>query len=80
MLRWNNAGILLFVLHLIFHFKINGAVNDSQSPTVDGGSSAANILGSLWGVLLSSAVSESYFYPCDSAVKTVTEHHGVGEK
>lgn len=47
MMKWNNTDIVLLVLYLIFHFKINGAVNDSQFPAVDGGSSAANILGSL---------------------------------
>lgn len=38
LLQWN------ITLYLIFHFKVNGAVNDSQFCAVDGGSSAATTL------------------------------------
>lgn len=65
LLHWN------ITLYLIFHFKVNGAVNDSWVPAVDGGSSAPSTLQSPGGPLWSTAVNGSYFLSCDSAVQSL---------
>lgn len=51
------------MLYLIFHFKVNGAVNDSWFPAVDGGSSAASTWETPRGPLQSTTVNGSYFHP-----------------
>lgn len=51
------------MLYLIFHFKVNGAVNDFYFPAVVGCSSAASALESARGPLRSTAVNGSYFHP-----------------
>lgn len=54
--HWN------ILLYLIFHFKVNGAVNDSEFPAVGGGCSAASTLESPRGPLWSTAVNGSYLH------------------
>lgn len=48
------------MLHLIFHLRLNGPVNDSVFPAGDGGSSAASTLES--GHHWNNSVNEPYFY------------------
>lgn len=69
LLQWN------ITLYLIFHFKVNGAVNDSQFSAVDGGSSAATTLESPLGPLQSTVVNGSYFHP---VIVLCSSHRGAG--
>lgn len=51
------------MLYLIFDLEVNGALNGSWFPAVDGGSPVASALQSPCGPLQSTAVNGSYFRP-----------------